>query len=1523
MFLQLCIAFEPKVSLTKQDIPASEYLYIDDSPYIISLRGGKVSRSEDDGITWKSVKGIDSEILIIQRDSLNFHLYAFTSGKVQFYSEDQGASWKSFKLDVDSLPNPPTIILKKDNPKLKIIEFLLCKDGLFLSECKNQVYYTENTFKSLKKLPIDAVGCTFFQRNDDSNTMFCIEDKLNSVGHVVESRLLRSNDFFKTLKLMNPDLVNSGRIVDVRFVLGFLTAVVQNDKFNSKSKITILLSKTGEEFYPADLKSDVSYGSLSFLESSRLSIFISVTPFYNSFSTNQLSTVYASDLSGQRFTEIAKNVLSDNFVKVETIDGVWISNIADEKNQDSDSESDDDDHSLLDLLIGGGISKNIESRISFNDGKDWQPLKVVNDDQCKDDCSLHLLSPSTYDGEGKYVTGPTPGILMGIGNTGKKLTGKYSEMKTYISRDGGATWEFAIDEPCLFAFGDLGNIIVAVPLSESSDGITKKIFYSIDQGLTWELMELEQGFFPVSLTTTIDGTGTNFLISGVDDLGLQSKMTEISYSLSFSGAYDKKCGDKDFEQIYARVTSDEKEPLCLYGHREKFKRRKADAKCFAASLYKDVTVYDEACECNESDFECSFGFKLEKNACVPDKSAIAHLCKGGKKEIELQDKHMVDGTQCLVKGKKYEDFMTRHKFKCSDFTSDDKDSKNKEIVVHKTDFEGKMVSYSYFRQGDDFLGENLIVRTDKDRVFASKTGGWEFVKAPIYEKIYLHLMGPIPGQAVLVTGTNLLLYSIDFGLTYKKVKLPGSLVPSTPLVSFSQNSTSTFIVYVTGESDSISAYYTKDDGASFEKLRDDASKCEFVGWLPGLQTNDVFCTVNNKKTQQTDLISITENFSEVKTVAEHVIGFATSGSYVVVGKIDEKENNLDALVTVDGTTFAAASFPRDLNIDIDQAFTVLDAESGSIFIHVTTESAKDSELGSILKSNSNGTSYSLTLNNVNRNSMGYVDYDRIEGMEGTIISNVVSNYQNMKQGKQLKTMISHSDGGQWEYITPPQTDSHKKKYKCSGKSISSCSLNLHGFTEREDYRDTFYSESAVGVMVATGNVGPYLTEKKDASTFLTTDGGFTWKEIKSEPYMWEFGDRGSILVLVKPGKTNKVIFSLNNGKSWSEFKFNEEEINVVDIATVPSDNSRKFVVFAEEGGDTVAFSIDFTGAYLRQCQLDLDKPDKDDFEYWTPKTISNDKDSTCLFGHEAKYLRRVPSHDDCFIGQAPLKDGFKIVRNCSCSRDDYECDYNYFLTGDNTCKLVKGLSPSDHEKEMCKNNAFQFFEPTGYRKIPLSTCEGGKRFDSFIPHACPGKLKEFNEFYGTDVGFGKLLLILGIPLAVFIFATWFVYDRGIRRNGGFKQFGQIRLDDEEFDFHPIENNEVDKAVNTVVRGGIYSVAVLIAAVKTLRKFDKLLFDKITSQIFRGRGRRNYVSVPDIDVDEEDELFGNFQDNYNEELEHGDEEDFQHQFTDNIEEDNSPFDDDPPAIESDSRLFDIDDEDDQSSQNDLGARKNDN
>ena len=101
-----------------------------------------------------------------------------------------------------------------------------------------------------------------------------------------------------------------------------------------------------------------------------------------------------------------------------------------------------------------------------------------------------------------------------------------------------------------------------------------------------------------------------------------------------------------------------------------------------------------------------------------------------------------------------------------------------------------------------------------------------------------------------------------------------------------------------------------------------------------------------------------------------------------------------------------------------------------------------------------------------------------------------------------------------------------------------------------------------------GNVGESLGSYKDASTFISADGGITWKEISKGVFMWEYGDRGTILLLVSATEaTDEFLFSTDDGHSWQTHKFADKPVIVRDLATVPTDTARKFVIFAQDEKD--------------------------------------------------------------------------------------------------------------------------------------------------------------------------------------------------------------------------------------------------------------------------------------------------------------------------------------------------------------------
>lgn len=121
---------------------------------------------------------------------------------------------------------------------------------------------------------------------------------------------------------------------------------------------------------------------------------------------------------------------------------------------------------------------------------------------------------------------------------------------------------------------------------------------------------------------------------------------------------------------------------------------------------------------------------------------------------------------------------------------------------------------------------------------------------------------------------------------------------------------------------------------------------------------------------------------------------------------------------------------------------------------------------------------------------------------------------------------------------------------------------------------------------------------------------------------------------------------------------------------------------------------------------------------------------------------------------------------------DITSDYNYERVSEGTCKLIPGFAPAD-PKDVCRNdpNAIEYYDTTGYRRIPLSTCQDGLEYDlTSASHPCPGKEEEYQKKKG--IGGAGLFFAILMPVLVFIAVIVFVWRKYQDRLRG-----QIRLGD--------------------------------------------------------------------------------------------------------------------------------------------------
>lgn len=1390
-------------------------LQFEDSSKLMLFNDDGLFISTDSGREWSTVdlkndNGDNLKVISIQEFDYDRNIaMAFTDSSKQFYTINQGQSWKSFEI-----PNNGKVISAKAQLNYVkqgsiLIEFtIIGKEGT----PETLIGYTTDRFESgFKLIEVENIqSCQFTKINPDfllgdDDTIVCLILEINSFGFLESSKVVTTTDFFANVKVSVNDELNNLLVTSINVEGPYMILTASADRYASSTRSKLFISKDGISFSEAKFADQTRDWSYQILYANNFVLYVAA--YGKSNEVIPAADVYRSNSDGEYFEKIIDNIFANMLgismiSKIQTLDGVWV--VGHNSNTFSDR----------------GV--NAESMITYDDGKNWRLMKS-NDDDCnlEDDCSVHLAWLSHRAGDGKVVTGQTPGILVGIGNKGKYLTTDMKQLKTFVSRDGGISWVQVADGPSLFSFGDLGNIIVTVPVNieyffnENTDINTDHFSFSLDQGQTWSEMKLNTNIIPMFFMNNEDNTDFSFVLNAID----AKTKDQLIYTIDFTNAFSEKCKDSDMEEWVSRHDPETNKNVCVYGHNEVFTRRKSNAKCFVHQLYEDLVVIENPCECQTEDFQCSYGFNLRGESCEPNVAKLSErFCKAGDKKILLISKHVPPGNLCRGGSR---DKMHSYILNCDSKDIGDIQPKISSRVLELPE---AIQFYQYFEndpKSDVIKEDSLIILSQNGRVFISFDGGSNVEQALLEGTFLSYQFNPYHhDQVYLIEKSGMIMYSMDRGHSFQKMTSPYTVIGQQDIkLSFSKYDSQKFILSAntdcnTGKGCVRRSVLMSDGGKNATELPDGVRSCVFGDTVfeSSKDSNLIICEqASGDSLQISKMISSVDTFKTSNTLFEKVVGFTTTDKYMVVGEVTN-ESTLRALVSVDGNTFSEVKFPHDFDNVQQHAYTILDTESGELFFHLTTSSETGKEYGALLKGNFNGTLFSTIHRHVNRNQNAFVDFEDVKSLEGLQLMNIVINVEDLKENdKKLVSMISHNDGGTWSLLNPPHEDYNGKSVVCKG-----CSLHLHSYTERIDpSRDTFGSDSALGLLFGLGNIGKTLSplEGEDTSLYFSNDGGVKWEEIAKGKYMWEFGDQGSVLVIVQYDQPVKSLkYSVDMGKSWKDYKFSEHEITIKDLATVPSDTSLKFIMIGLNSNmNQNLITLDFSSIYQRQCDLGLDRGNDRDYEYFTPK--QQDKNSGCIFGHESKYLRRK-SNAECFVGAAPLELGYKIEKNCACTRDDYECDYNYELSISGTCKLVKGLE-SKLRMDMCNDPSTTYwYEPTGYRKLIGSTCEGGLVLDKGTSHLCPGK-KDESKLTGLSMFF-----IIFVPLSVFASSIAFIYDRGIRRNGGFSRFGVIRLDDDD-EIQLIEENPTDMLVNKVVRFGVLVFQIGGRAIRGLqRRFNR-------------------------------------------------------------------------------------------------------
>ncbi|PPQ80721.1 hypothetical protein CVT25_001841 [Psilocybe cyanescens] len=1360
------------------NLPARIFFF-DDTESVIyhDSMQGDVYVSLDEGKSWKAAEGIPSgkTAMVLEHPTDNRYAFALTDGTTHYRTEDRGKTWRPFDV-----PHPPALVARPlsfhSNPTKFghiLYQGTQCDHRGWGARCHDETFYTKEAFSDeVKPLLKDVSRCQFahsskdFKHSAHEDLIYCVafDSESSSSSHdLSSSRLYSSTDFFQREKKVEDLGIGKNAKGVIAFAIVSQYAVVALKDLSPASTGEMLLYVTvdtnvwAKAHFPHASSAKLRENAYTMLESTTHSLAVDV----KLQERNSIGTLFVSNSNGTFFVESLKDTNRNDagfvdFEKVYGVEGIGLANVVSNAQE----------------VEGRGVGKRLKSLVTFNDGRTWAPLippkedvdgnKVGCDTSDAAYCSLHLHSVTAPHNFGRIFSSPAPGFVMGVGSVGENLL-PYAESDTFLSMDAGVTWRMVSKGAHKYEFGDLGSILVVVDDEDPTD----EIKYSLDLGKSWLTYKIGVKLTARALVTLPDSTSQKFLLLG--SVSKNDQKNDIGkvviVFLDFAKTRGRKCGNDDYERWFARPHDSE----CLMGHKQWYKRRKPDANCYVGEKFKDPVTHEDSCECTDADYECDYNFIKVDGKCEPTgpEPIPAGECAAGSESTYMGSSgyRKIPGNTCEGGVKKDEKVQK----KCSLAQPAEG-----EIINQKHQFHSAIVQHAYFK------GSNtILVRLNDHTIWQSSNEGYSWRQLFPDVKFYAFYHHKYTSdRAYLITNSNTFYYTTDTGRNWlpREAPTPPSPFPNQ-VISFHPQSE--YLIWTgnrdcegTGNNCHAEAQYSRDNGHTWTMIDGYVRNCAFAKDRElDADPSEILCeSYREKKGSQRILegrspleLVVGRDFyreSARKKMFDWIVGYAKFSEFLIVAEMNTEKRSLGLQVSLDGAHFASGKFPPSLNPET-HAYTILESSTKALFLHMTISEAPAPLWGTILKSNSNGTYFGISIENVNRDRNGYVDFEKLIGLDGIALINVVANPDEatMTGKKVIQSRITHNDGSTWTPLNPPSVDSQGQQYACKG---TKCQLHIHGYTERNDPRASYSSPSIPGLVMAVGNVGESLASYTDSDTFLSRDGGFTWQEVHKDAHLWEFGDSGSILILANDEEpVDFVLFSTDEGLSWKQYKFGDEKMRVRKIVTVPEDTSRKFILMGEymRTSGTAIVHIDFSSLTTKQCVMNVEDPGHDDFELWSP---SEERPEQCLFGRQTLYHRRART-SNCVVGTQP-KAAERTVENCACTKVDFECEFNHVKDANDDCVLVPGTTPLPDD-DSCSNGEDVWYERTPYRKIPYSSCVDGFRPDRGPEHVCPGFKSKTGWFW-----FFMLLLPFGFTAMV----AYYYYRRSGMARGTIRLPGEAR-----------------------------------------------------------------------------------------------------------------------------------------------------
>jgi hypothetical protein len=589
---------------------------------------------------------------------------------------------------------------------------------------------------------------------------------------------------------------------------------------------------------------------------------------------------------------------------------------------------------------------------------------------------------------------------------------------------------------------------------------------------------------------------------------------------------------------------------------------------------------------------------------------------------------------------------------------------------------------------------------------------------------------------IMIFGNNVVYTSIDSGITFTENRGTPSLLGAVGAVFHPIDSNLALASGTNEYSDAL--YITQDFGRTWRILARGVQQYHWcragVGDIPSGRICVISAGTNGTEFKFSNTLGLDWTFP----LRETALFFRVHDRFFTLFTTNTNASSSMWVSNNDGASFHRAVLPRGVTIGTVRRSQFLEDDNGVIWIVVNPERTikNKSQKGNLYTSDADGYEFSLVLRDVHTYN-DYWDVDLISFMEGTLFANVLADAT--AENPILRTRITYDNGDTWESLEPPPKDVKGKAYVCPRGQ--KCSLNLFGITTwfgvgGDGYFGDLYTQpDAVGLIIGTGNVGPYLvTEREKINTYLSRDGGLTWDEIMDQSTIYDFGDFGGLIVLANNRvETKKVFYSWDGGETFGSVDL-PKKVFIYNIITV-STHAETFIVLSYEvvGRAKVqrVWGLDFSKLHGRNCTAA-------DYEEWVPH--NGVRGPQCVLGHNTIYRRRK-RNTTCYTEE----DINKVVNvtNCPCTDNDYECDLNFDRTeGSGKCVYEGNDLDLISRQNGCANGEKTYKVSSGYRKIPGDTCINPLTKHNPTLRACPEVVGPGSAIPTIAIAVGAIVLVL-------------------------------------------------------------------------------------------------------------------------------------------------------------------------------------